>query len=187
MPLTKVCCKCKRELDVSEFYKNSRMKSGLNTFCIDCHKADNVARKAKNRADEDFRKAELEYKKAYREKTVAERAAYKAEWRRKNEAHVREYDAGYRKNNRELVNYRCNLRKIVKLQRTPDWLTEDDYWLMEQAYELAGLRTKVFGFSWHVDHTIPLRGKLVSGLHVPNNLQVIPAKQNLRKTNAFEV
>ena len=71
--------------------------------------------------------------------------------------------------------------------RTPAWLTEDDHWLMEQAYELAALRTKLFGISFQVDHVLPLQGKLVSGLHVPLNLQVIPAKMNRAKSNNFEV
>jgi hypothetical protein len=77
--------------------------------------------------------------------------------------------------------------RAIKAQRTPVWLDEDDYWMIEQAYELAALRTKVFGFSWHVDHVIPLHGKLVSGLHVPINLQVIPGLQNIAKNNKFEV
>lgn len=74
-------------------------------------------------------------------------------------------------------------RKAAKLQRTPHWLTEDDHWMIEQAYELAALRTKMLGFSWHVDHKLPLQGKVVSGLHTPYNLQVIPAVENLRKGN----
>ena len=67
------------------------------------------------------------------------------------------------------------------------WLTGDDYWIIEQAYELASLRTKMFGFSWEVDHVLPMQGKIVSGLHVPTNLQVIPARLNRQKTNQYEV
>ena len=74
-------------------------------------------------------------------------------------------------------------QQTKRLMRCPKWLTSDEHWIIEQAYELAALRTKMFGFSWHVDHILPLQGKTVSGLHVPTNLQVIPAVDNVRKGN----
>lgn len=101
----------------------------------------------------------------------------------KHRAARNEEKADWRKRNSGRVLAWCRSRQLSKKQRTPVWLTDDDHWMMEQAYELAAVRTKLFGFPWHVDHIVPLNGKIVSGLHVPLNLQVIPGAENSRKGN----
>ena len=186
MPLKK-CNKCSETKEVCLFYANKRMKDGLNTFCIQCHKADNVARKEKNRSNEVFRAKELLYKQQYRHKTAEHRAEYITSWRHKNKDHVANYSKTYRTENKARYAYLCQKRKISFLQRTPKWLDQDDFWLIAEAYHLAELRTKMTGVAHHVDHIIPLRGKNVSGLHVPLNLQVITFAENQRKTNKFQV
>ena len=108
-------------------------------------------------------------------------------YRQENPEKRKQTTRNWRQNNKHLVAAAQQRRHAAELKRTPSWLSDDDHWVMQQAYELAALRTKLFGFIWHVDHIIPLQGKRVSGLHVPRNLQVIPGVENMRKLNKFEV
>lgn len=142
------------------------------------------------------------YNKEYREKNVDRISLSKKSWSEKNKEHKTHQDRLYAINNPEArkaarKKWEDNnpgktlaakvKNKADRLLRVPHWLTKDDYWMIEQAYEISALRTKMFGFQWHVDHIIPLKGRNVSGLHVPHNLRVIPAIVNTRKSNKFEV
>jgi 5-methylcytosine-specific restriction endonuclease McrA len=187
MSLKKTCTCCKQEKPVEAFYANKRMKDGRNTFCIECHKADNIARKQKRRQSETFLEAEREQNRKRRGKNAERYNELTRQWRLKNTDHLKAYGQTYRSENKAFVNFLCQKRKLGLQHRTPAWLSLDDFWIIQEAYELAETRTKLFGFAWHVDHVIPLRGKRVSGLHVPLNLQVIPAAENQRKSNTFEV
>ena len=73
-----------------------------------------------------------------------------------------------------------------KIQRTPLWLTEEQLNEIESYYAESARRTQETGILHHVDHKTPLQGENVSGLHVPWNLQVIPALLNWSKGNSFE-
>lgn len=121
---------------------------------------------------------------------VNNKAKYRAAidaWAARNPEKVKQYIKKSKTNNKGLVNATTAKRRHSQSKRTPVWLTEDEFWMMEQAYKLAALRTKLLGFPWQVDHILPLQGSLVSGLHVPYNLQVIPQADNVRKSNKFNV
>jgi rubredoxin len=76
-------------------------------------------------------------------------------------------------------------RHAIKLQRTPLWLDSEHFKQIIAFYKEAAKRTKEEGYPFHVDHIVPLRGKTVSGLHVPWNLQVLTHEENIRKGNKW--
>lgn len=75
----------------------------------------------------------------------------------------------------------ANRRAIAK-QATPGWANK---FFIAEAFHLAKLREQICGGNWHVDHIVPLQSDKVCGLHVENNLQVIPARHNLTKSNVY--
>jgi hypothetical protein len=89
----------------------------------------------------------------------------------------------YRKNNPEKFLALANKRRAAKLNATPKWLTNSDFAEIEELYLCARMFRLYTGEEYHVDHIVPLQGKTVCGLHVLWNLQVIPAKENLSKSN----
>ena len=91
----------------------------------------------------------------------------------------------YRLENKGKVNYLNALRKRVIKQRTPLWLSSFDRLKIKCYYSIAAMLTSVNKESWHVDHVVPLQGEIVSGLHVPNNLQLLRGIDNIRKKNKF--
>lgn len=94
---------------------------------------------------------------------------YQKAWKRKNPAKVAADD--------------LKRRRSVK-NATPNWLVKEDWDKMNYIYSVAKENTSLIGEKYHVDHIVPIRGKDICGLHVPWNLQVLPADLNLKKGNS---
>ena len=92
----------------------------------------------------------------------------------------------WRKENPERIAALSAKRRSAKLERTPSWLSEAQHEEILTFYIKAAELTASTGIEHHVDHIVPLRGKTVSGLHVPWNMQVITATENLKKNNHHE-
>lgn len=154
-----------------------------NYACVECektiHKEWQITWRENNKEQYDLARkkwAEINHKK-HLESTK--------KWQVQNPEKYKLQQQMYQKNNKSKINAITAKRRAAKLQRTPSWLTKDHYAMIEIEYQLAAWCSKVMGFKYHVDHIVPLQGENVSGLHVPWNLQVIPAKQNHSKSNRF--
>lgn len=78
-----------------------------------------------------------------------------------------------------------NKQSLLRHTRIKNANRNDEFteFVSQEAYDLCRLREKYTPFKWHIDHILPLNGPTISGLHVWNNLQVIPASLNLSKGN----
>ena len=103
------------------------------------------------------------------------------EYRQARRDHTSTIRKTYRKNNCEYFAAASAKRRSSKLQRTPSWITDIQLAEIKSFYIESEIRTRLTGVQHHVDHIYPLQGKDVSGLHVPWNLQVLTATENLNK------
>ena len=93
----------------------------------------------------------------------------------------------YKSATKHLTNASASKRRAALLQRIPVWQTKFDELKIKCIYSVAAMLTRVNNEPWTVDHIIPLQGKIVSGLHVPSNLQVMRARENEAKRNKYEI
>lgn len=175
----KPCPHCNQVKPFEAFYASSTHKSGYASWCKECETERNKAKY------EQRKEAHAVKAKEWRDANKDSQAIRVKAWREANPEQTKHIYRDWAQRNKDKVNAKWMQREAAKKCRTPQWLTEDDLWTMEQAYDIAAKRKSQFGFDWHVDHIVPLQGKTVSGLHVPWNLQVIPAADNQRKSNHF--
>ena len=122
-----------------------------------------------------------------KQRILDKKREYKAKWYEKNKDRllpkIIAYSKEWRSKNPEKHAAREASRRAVKLKATPRWLNDEHQKAMLLEYELAKWCSNVIGVQYDVDHIVPLKGKLVCGLHVPWNLQVILASDNRAKGN----
>lgn len=190
------------------FHRDKSKRFGRTTLCIECSlKKHKLA--YRKRVLENPNYCAEQYAKN-REKSLASANRYAAknytkilsrakQWYAINKARKRVYDEKRRLEKRELYraagkrfrenrpgrkNADTQARRAQFALRQPRWQSNTD---MVVFYESAARVTQCLGIRHCVDHSIPLRGSNVSGLHVPGNLRVIPERFNLLKSNHFSL
>lgn len=138
-----------------------------NGACVECSKIHQSKCYAK---DPSRRKR---YRKAWEERNREFVAAKKRDQRK---AHYRRNKATYRA--------AATARKLHIKRATPVWA---DLSAIKEVYIVAARLTEQTGILHDVDHIIPLRGKLVWGLHIAENLQPMVASENRSKSNRFSI
>lgn len=106
-----------------------------------------------------------------------------SEYREKNADSLRKKNSFYAKNNRAKCAQRSSRYNARKLRAQSVWLSIFQLAEIEAMYDVAAACKVQTGIPHDVDHIVPLQGKTVCGLHVPWNLQVIPAIHNKIKSN----
>jgi len=101
-------------------------------------------------------------------------------WRDSHLEEARQSTKKWRSEHKEYDVAKTAKRKALKLSSTPKWADKER---IKTEYALAQWCTNVMNEAYHVDHIVPLKGKTVCGLHVEANLRVIPASENISKSN----
>lgn len=158
----KCCNKCLEEKPLSEFPKDKSKKDGSGYRCKVCNRA---------------------HSKVWRQSNPDRSKELSKSWRDENPERHKSTKQAWDQNNASKKTAISARRRASKLNATPSWLTAKHFTEIQSFYTLAKEREERTGDKYHVDHICPLQGENVCGLHVPWNLQVIPASENLAKSN----
>ena len=160
----KKCACCNNILSIDKFGFDKQRYSKNNPYCINC----TISKSTKWNKNNKDKRAKILSKYAQNNRHITRAAGKK-----------------WRKNNLDIDAAKTARRRAGKLQATPNWLTKNHLIEIADMYWCAKESERILGYKHHVDHIVPLQGENVCGLHVPWNLQVLTAEENIRKSNTF--
>jgi len=164
MTAIKACSACHTFQSFNAFYKVKANKDGRMNWCIACDKARSQKYREANREKERVRNRDYGKRKAHVVRARVKR------WRKENPGKARA---------------KQRMRDAQKINACPPWAQKGIVRKEIQAHYLhAEWLEQIIETPFHVDHIVPLQNDFVCGLHVPANLMVLEASQNIEK-NAY--
>ena len=175
------CTKCKKKKQSFEFHKRSGRPKGFTSQCKKCI-ADSDKIYRDNNSDRLLKQKDV-YRKsnsdAIKEKSKLHRLQNLEFYRERD----RKYYSEHKERTKASKNFTSATRYAKKLEAQPEWLSSVDISKIKSLYKMSRNISKKTGTQHHVDHIVPLVNDRVCGLHVPWNLRIIPATENLSKSN----
>lgn len=159
------CSKCEEYKEVCFFSVNNKVKDGIHRICKSC-----ISLISKR------------YYEKYKDSINNKCKQYIIN----NRPKTNEIRRLWSKNNSWSGAINSAKRRAKKRQATPEWLTSEQLLEIQNIYLKARQLTEDTKIRHEVDHIIPLKGKSVSGLHVPWNLQILTISANRRKYNKIQ-
>jgi len=167
---TKECKTCNQQKYLANFPKRKyKAHIGYRNECKLC-----IASFQKKYRQENKEKI-ADQKKQWTENNRNKKRKTNYQWFIENKEKSRQSVKNHRINNMEYYRFKRAKRRAYKLQATFPGFDEE----LKQIYKNCPP-------GYHVDHIVPLKNPKICGLHVPWNLQYLPAQENLKKGNRFD-
>lgn len=133
------------------------------------------------------KEAELEKRKVYYAQNRSTIINRSSEYQKKNRDVNRRAQKKHYMGNKHRYMALSASRRASKLSATPPWLSDIHKAQLQWFYAAAKMMSETSGIKHHVDHIHPLQGDGFNGLHVPWNLRIIKAAENISKGNKLPI